>query len=107
MRDLVGKAGIYCDQPAKILEVEAEDDPRHVVRQVMPAMVYPQISVKVVAGYGTSVAHMPAMAFDTTSLDADLRKTMAAQVIVLGEEWANGRQRLGVVCATEGNDGSE
>ena len=54
VRDLAGKAGIYRDQPAKILEVETQDDPRRVVRQVMPAIVCPQISVKVVGGPGTS-----------------------------------------------------
>ncbi|MGA2617542.1 MAG: hypothetical protein ABSF26_08040 [Thermoguttaceae bacterium] len=42
--------GIYCDQPAKILEVETQDDPR-LVRQAGPAMISPQTGAKVVGGY--------------------------------------------------------
>jgi hypothetical protein len=96
--------GIYCDQPAKILEVETQDDPR---RQVVPATVSPQTSVKVVVGRGTSVAYMLAMALDDPSMDDDLRKTLAAHETELEEDWADGRPRLGVVCATESDGGLE
>jgi len=45
------------------------------------------------------------MAFDDPTMDDDLREILAAHEIVLGEEWADGRPRLGVVCATEADDG--
>jgi len=100
-------ASIYCDHPAKILEVEPQDDPWRAVRQAMPAMISPQTSVKVVGGFGTSVAHMLTMAFADPTMDADLRETLAANEIVLGEKGGDGRRRLGLVCATEGDDGLE
>ena len=70
-------------------------------------MISPQTSVKVVGGYGTSVSYMLAMAFDDPSMDADLRETLDAHEIVLGEPWTDGRSRLGLVCATEGDEGLE
>ena len=45
------------------------------------------------------------MAFDDPTMDDDLREVPAAHEIVLGEEWADGRPCLGVVCATEADDG--
>jgi hypothetical protein len=54
----------------------------------MPSMIGPQTSVKVVGGYGTSLAHTLAMAFDDPSMDDDLRETLDADEIMLGEEWA-------------------
>ena len=77
--------GIYCDQPAKILEVETHN-PRP-VHQIMPA-ICPQTSVKVVGGRGTSVAHMLAMAMDDPSMEGDLCETLAAHEIE-GDEWAD------------------
>jgi hypothetical protein len=47
-----------------------------------------------VGGYGTSVTHMLAMAFEGPTMDDDLHEPLAAQVIVLGEEWADGRPVL-------------
>jgi hypothetical protein len=41
--------GIYCDQPAKILQVETQV-PLRAVHQALPAMICPQTSVKVVGG---------------------------------------------------------
>ena len=61
---------------------------RHTVHQAMPSMIGPQTSVKVVGGYGTSLAHTLAMAFDDPSMDDDLRETLDADEIMLGEEWA-------------------
>jgi hypothetical protein len=78
--------GIYCDQPAKILEVETQGDPR---RQVVPTMICPQTTVKVVGGRGTSVAHMLAMALDDPSMDGDLRETLTTHEIEIEEEWAD------------------
>ncbi len=52
--------GIYCDQPAKVLCVETEDDPRRAVQpsyQTTLPMTSPQSSVKLVGGYGTAVDH--------------------------------------------------
>jgi len=95
------------DQLAMILEVEPQDDPRRAVRQAMPAMISPRTSVKVVGGFGTSVAHMLTMAFADPTIGADLRETLAANEIVLGEEWTDGWHRLGVVCVTEGDEGLE
>ena len=63
----------------------------------MPSMISPQTSVKVVGGWGTSVDHTLAMAFDDPSMGAYLRETLDAHEIVLGEEWADGRPRLGLV----------
>ena len=47
------------------------------------------------------------MAFDDPSMDAYLRETLDAHEIALGEEWDDGRPRLGLVCATEGDEGLE
>ena len=60
-----------------------------------------------VDGYGTSVTHMLTMAFDDPTMDADLRETLAAHEIVLGDEWADDRPRLGLGCVTEGDEGLE
>jgi hypothetical protein len=87
--------GIYCDQPAKILEVETQGSPRYATepRHLMfRALICPQTSVKVVGGCGTSVAHMLAMAFDDPSMDGDVRKTLAAHEIEIGERV--GRRRV-------------
>jgi hypothetical protein len=84
-----------------IPEVETQDDPRRAVRRAMPAMISPQTSVKVVGGYGTSVSHMLAMVFEDPSIDVGLHEPLAAHEVVLGKEWADGRPRLGLVCATE------
>ncbi len=51
-------------------------------------MISPQTSVKVVGDYGTSIGHMLAMAFDDPLMDADLREPVAANEIVIEEEWA-------------------
>ena len=53
----------------------------------MPAMISPQLSTKLIGSYGTTVDHMPAMAFDDPTMDDDLSETLAAHEIVLGEEW--------------------
>ncbi len=82
--------GIYCDQPAKVLVVETQDDPRRAVDpsyQAMLSMLSPQTSVKLVGGYGTSVDHILAMAFDDPDMDDDLRWTLGAHEVVLDEEW--------------------
>ena len=82
--------GIYCDQPAKVLAVKTQDDSRidRPSCQAVLAMISPQTSVKLVGGHGTSVSHMLTMAFDDPTID-DLRKTLAAYEIVLGDNWAN------------------
>jgi hypothetical protein len=82
-------ASIYCDQPAKILGVEAQDDPRLAVHQAMPLMISPQTSTKLVGGYGTCIDRVLAMAFDDPTMDDDLRKTLDAHEIVLGDKWAD------------------
>lgn len=41
-------------------------------------MISPQTSVNVLAGRGTSVEHVPAMAYGEPARDADLRETLAA-----------------------------
>jgi len=82
--------GIYCDQPAKMLVVETQDDPRRTVHTsslAMLSMICPQTSAKVVGGYGTAVDHVLAMALDDPSMDDDLRRTLDAHEVVLGEEW--------------------
>ena len=53
----------------------------------MAAMISPQSSTKLVGGYGTTVDHMLAMAFDDPTMDDDLSETLAAHEIVLGEVW--------------------
>jgi hypothetical protein len=75
-------------RPAKILEVETQDDPR-LVHQAMPAMICPQTTVKVVGGYGTSVAHVLAMDFDDPSMDDDLCRILNAHEIVSDGEWSD------------------
>ncbi len=55
----------------------------------MPSIIDPQTSIKVVGGRGTSVAHTLAMAFDDPSMDDDLRETLAAHDIEIGNEWAD------------------
>ena len=42
--------------------------------------------------------------FDDPTIDDDLRETLAAHDVVLGDEWADGRLRLGVVCAIGGDE---
>ena len=79
--------GIYCDRPAKILEVETQDDPRRAVHQAMPLMISPQTSTKLVGGHGTAIDRVLAMAFDDPTMDDDLRQILRAQEIVLGDEW--------------------
>jgi hypothetical protein len=53
----------------------------------MLSVVSPQTSAKVVGGYGTAVDHVLAMALDDPSMDDDLRRTLDAHEVVLGEEW--------------------
>ena len=82
--------GIYCDQPAKVLVVETQDDPRRAARPAnfaMLAMFSPQTSVKLVGGHGTSVDHVLAMPFDDPSMDADLRQTLYAHEVMLDGKW--------------------
>ena len=50
--------GIYCDQPAKVLVVETQDDPLRTVHpsyQATLSMVSPQTSAKVVGGFSDAV----------------------------------------------------
>ena len=61
---------IYCDQPAKILVVASQTGSRRTVR-AMPTMISLQTGIKV-GGYGTTVDHVLAMAFDDPSMDDDL-----------------------------------
>jgi hypothetical protein len=79
-------AGIYCDQPAKILEIETQDWPKWATdpgsRGFLSA-ICPQTSVKVVGGQVTCVNHVLAMALDDPSMDDDLRQALAAHEIVL------------------------
>jgi hypothetical protein len=84
-------AGIYCDQPAKIMEIETQDSPHRAADgqyQAFCAVICPQTSLKVVGGFGTSVAHMLTMPFDDSSMDDELWATLVAHEIVLEEEWA-------------------
>ena len=60
----------------------------------MPLMISPQTSAKLVGGHGTSIAHMLAMALNDLSMDDDLRETLTAHEIVLGDERAGGRHVL-------------
>ena len=85
-------AGIYCDQPAKILEVETQDSPKRAAApgyQAFCSVICPQTSLKVIDRYGTSVARMLTMAFDDPTTDEDLRAALAAHEIVLADEWAD------------------
>jgi len=82
--------GIYCDQPAKVLVIETQEDPRRAARPAnfaMLAMISPQISVKLVGGHGTSVDHVLAMPFDDPSMDDDLSQTLHAHEVLLDGEW--------------------
>ena len=82
--------GIYCDQPAKVLVVETQDNPRRTVHPsnlAMLSIISPQTNVKLVGGYGTAVDHVLAMAFDDPSMDDDLRRALNAHEVVLDEEW--------------------
>ena len=82
--------GICCDQPAKVLVVETQEDPRHAAcpaSLAMLAMISPQTSVKLVGGHGTSVDHVLAMPFDDPSMDDDLRQTLHAHEVLLDGEW--------------------
>jgi hypothetical protein len=82
--------GIYCDQPAKVLCVETQGDPRRTVHpsyRTMLAMISPQASAKVVGGYGTAVDHVLAMGLDDPSMDDDLRRTLNAHEVVLDGDW--------------------
>jgi hypothetical protein len=51
-------------------------------------MIHAQVHLppRLVGGYGTSVRHVLAMAFDDPTMDDDLRETLAAHEIVLGDE---------------------
>ena len=82
--------GIYCDQAAKVLVVETQDDPRRTGDPsylAMLSMISPQTSAKMVGGYGTAVDHVLAMAFDDPSMDDDLRRVLNAHEVVLDGEW--------------------
>jgi hypothetical protein len=82
--------GIYCDQPAKVLCVETQDNPRHTVHpsyQAMLAIICPQTSVKLVGGYGTLVDHVLAMPFDDPSMDDDLCRALHAHEVMLDGDW--------------------
>lgn len=82
--------GIYCDQPAKVLCVETQEDPRRTVNPsslAMRSIISPQTSVKVVGSRGTAVDHVLAMAFDDPSMDDDLRRVLDAHEVVLDGEW--------------------
>ncbi|MCY2987242.1 MAG: hypothetical protein NTY19_05160 [Planctomycetota bacterium] len=82
--------GIYCDQPAKVLVIETQEDPRraaHPANLAMRAMISPQTSVKLVGGHGTSVDHVLAMPFDDRSMDDDLRQTLHAHEVMLDGKW--------------------
>jgi transcriptional regulator of met regulon len=81
---------IYCDQPAKVLVVETQDDPRRAVHPSYHAtlsIISPQTIAKAVGGYGTAVDHVLAMAFDDPDMDDDLRRALNAHEVVLDEEW--------------------
>ena len=82
--------GIYCDQPAKVLVIETQEDPRrgaHPANLAMRTMISPQTSVKLVGGHGTSVDHVLAMPFDDPSMDDDLRQTLHSHEILLDGKW--------------------
>jgi hypothetical protein len=82
--------GIYCDQPAKVLCVETQGNPRrtaHPSNLAMLAIISPQTNVKVVGGYGTAVDHVLAMGFDDPSMDDDLRRVLDAHEVVLDGKW--------------------
>ena len=82
--------GIYCDQPAKVLVVETQDDPRRTCNPSYMAMlllISPQTSVKLVGRYSTAVDHVLSMAFDDPSMDDDLRGVLNVHEIVLDGEW--------------------
>ena len=41
----------------------------------------------IIAGYGTAVDHVLAMAFDDPSMDCGLRRALEAHEVVLGGDW--------------------
>jgi hypothetical protein len=51
------------------------------------SLICSQIGVKLVGGYGTSVDHVLAMAFDDPSMDDDLRRTLNAHEVEVGGDW--------------------
>ena len=82
--------GIYCDQPAKVLTVETQGDPRHATESrhlAFRALICPQTSIKVVDGYGTAVDHVLAMPFDDPLMDDDLCQVLTAHEVVLDSDW--------------------
>jgi hypothetical protein len=82
--------GIYCDQPAKVLCVETQGNPRRTIHPsnlTVLAMISPQTSTKLVGNCGTAVDHVLAMAFDDPCMDDDLRRVLDAHEVVLGGEW--------------------
>jgi hypothetical protein len=82
--------GIYCDQPAKVLCVESQGDPRRAVHPsnlAMLSIISPQTSTKLVGSCGTAVDHVLAMAFDDPWMDDDLRRVLNAHEVVLDGEW--------------------
>jgi hypothetical protein len=82
--------GIYCDQPAKVLCVETQDDPRRAVHPsnlAMLSIISPQTSAKVVGGCGTTVDQVLAMAFDDPSMDGNLRRVLDAHEVALDGKW--------------------
>jgi len=84
--------GIYCSQPAKVLEIETQDSPKWATdpgHRGFLAVMCLQTSVKVVGGQVTSVDHMLAMALDDPTMDDDLRTALAAHEIEIEDEWAD------------------
>ena len=81
--------GIYCDQPAKVLVVETQHDPRvRSIRRPGDAVDHqPADERKLVGGYGTALDHVLAMAFDDPSMDDDLRRVLDTHEVVLDGEW--------------------
>ena len=81
--------GIYCDQPAKVLCVETQDDPQRLVdpsNLAMLSIISPQTSAKLVGGYGTAVDHVLAMAFADPWMDDDLRRVLKTHEVLLDGE---------------------
>jgi hypothetical protein len=77
-------------QPAKVVFVETQDDPRraaHPSYQATLSIISPQTSAKLVGGYGTAVDHVLTMAFDDPCMDDDLRRVLDANEVVLDGGW--------------------
>jgi hypothetical protein len=73
-----------------VLVVETQGDPGRATdpsARMFLSLISPQTSVKLVGGYGTSVSHVLAMAFDDPSMDEDLRRTLDAHEIMLEGKW--------------------